>query len=365
MVDDPVIARAPEVDPHEPPPAGAVRILRVPLAIKLVGANLLVALVAWSTTYFHERGNPGSGHMEVVLALALVTGLAVNLLLVFLALHPVRELERTVQRLWHGDADARVLRSPVGDPRLDQVGGTLNALLDNLNQDRERLHGLASEVIRAQDGERARIGRELHESIAQSLAALTYQLTAAENDSRDPTMAARLRAIRIMGTQVLDEVDMLSHTVHPRVLNDLGLVPGLRHLARTVADAKHAIEVSVSEGREADFRGLGIETASVLYRVAQEAIQNAMRHAQARRIEISVGAGDDAVSLQVDDDGIGFSVEEASKRRPGMGLFTMRERVGLVRGEFTVRSILGKGTSVRVRIPVARDTFKPVEALVQ
>jgi signal transduction histidine kinase len=253
----------------------------------------------------------------------------------------------------------------VGDPRLDQVGGTLNALLDHLNQDRERMHGLASEVIRAQDGERARIGRELHESIAQSLAAVTYQLTAAENDSGDPTMAARLRAIRVMATQVLDEVDMLSHTVHPRVLNDLGLLPGLRHLARTVADDKHAIEVRLTEGREADFRGLGIETASVLYRVAQEAIQNAMRHAEARRIEISVGAGDDAVSLEVTDDGIGFSVDEATKRRPGMGLFTMRERVGLVRGEFTVQSVRGKGTSVRVKIPVARDTFKPVEALVQ
>ena len=80
---------------------------------------------------------------------------------------------------------------------------------------------------------------------------------------------------------------------------------------------------------------------------------------------ISVGAGDNAVSLQVDDDGIGFSVDEASKRRPGMGLFTMRERVGLVRGEFAVKSVRGKGTSVRVKIPVARDTFKPVEALVQ
>ena len=337
----------------------------MPLAIKLIGANLLIAVVAWASTYAHQRNVAGSGQMLIVLGVALVSAMAINLLLVVLALHPVRALERTVQRLWHGDAGARVLRSPVGDPGLDLVGGTINALLDHLNQDRERLHGLASEVIRAQDGERARIGRELHESIAQSLAAVTYQLSAAENDSRDPTMAVRLRAIRVMATQVLDEVDMLSHTVHPRVLNDLGLLPGLRHLARTVADSKHAIEVRITEGRDADFRGLGIETASVLYRVAQEAIQNAMRHAEARRIEISVGAGDDAVSLQVDDDGIGFSVEEAGKRRPGMGLFTMRERVGLVRGEFTVHSVRGRGTSVRVKIPVARDTFKPVEALVQ
>src|SRR5256885_4898587 len=159
-VNHPKSRNAPEVDPHEPPPAGAVRILRVPLAIKLIGANLLIAVVAWASTYAHQRNVAGSGQMLIVLGVALVSAMAINLLLVVLALHPVRALERTVQRLWHGDAGARVLRSPVGDPGLDLVGGTINALLDHLNQDRERLHGLASEVIRAQDGERARIGRE-------------------------------------------------------------------------------------------------------------------------------------------------------------------------------------------------------------
>lgn len=342
-----------------PPVEGSgLRLLRVPLALKVVGANVFVAVLAWGAVYSQHSAQSDSSRTLSVLAVALIAGMAVNLALVLIALQPIRDLDDAVRRMWHGDESARVPQSPVGDRTLDHVGGTVNVLLDHLAQDRARMHGLASEIIRAEDCERARIGRELHESIAQSLAALSYQLTAAEHDIADPIAAARIRTIRVLAGQVLDQVDMLSHSVHPRVLNDLGLLPGLRHLARTVADDKHAIEVRVTAGRDDDFRGLGVETAAVLYRVAQEAIQNAMRHANARNIEISVGSAAGAVTLQVKDDGAGFNLDEASKRRPGMGLFTMRERVGLVRGEFGVDTAPGRGTSVRVKIPVAHDTFK-------
>jgi signal transduction histidine kinase len=342
---------------------GAAQFLRVPLAIKLVGANVAIAVIAWGAVFLdHQAGSP-TERMLIALAGALVAGIAVNLALVMLALRPIRDLERTAYRIWHGDAQARVPRSAVGDRDLDQIGGTLNALLDHLEQDRTRMHGLATEVIRAEDRERARIGRELHDSIAQALAAVTYQLSAAETDSRDPSMAGRLRTIRVLAGQVLDEIDVLSHTVHPRVLNDLGLLAGLRHLARTSANGSHPIEVLVTDGSEDAFRGLGMETAAVLYRVAQEALQNAMRHSKARRIEIILGASDGDVIMRVVDDGSGFDLAEARTRRPGMGLFTMGERVSLVRGEFAVDTGPGKGTTVRVRIPIERGSFQPSPSL--
>jgi signal transduction histidine kinase len=172
-------------------------------------------------------------------------------------------------------------------------------------------------------------------------------------------MAGRIRAIRVLAGQVLDEVDVLSHTVHPRVLNDLGLLAGLRHLARTVGDSLHPVEVVVSEGSEDAFCGLGMETAAVLYRVAQDAIQNAKRHSNARSTQIILGATSHDISMQVVDNGVGFDVTEARARRPGMGLFTMSERVGLVHGEFAVESAPGKGTKVRVRIPVERSSTLP------
>ena len=341
---------------------GPGRILRAPLALKILGANLLIAVVVWSVAYYGHGGTP-SMRMMVELAAALIAGLAINTVLVVFALRPIRDLELTVSRLTNGDARARVPRSPVGDPQLDRVGGTLNALLDNLDQDRVRMHGLATEVIRAEDRERARIGRELHDSIAQALAAVTYQLTAAEKDARDPAMGGRIRAIRVLAGQVLDEVDVLSHTVHPRVLNDLGLLAGLRHLARTVGDTQHTVEVVVSEGSEDAFCGLGMETAAVLYRVAQDALQNAKRHSNGRSTRIILGASGNDISMQVVDDGVGFDVAEAKARRPGMGLFTMSERVGLVHGEFAIDSAPGKGTTVRVRIPVERSTLPNTRGL--
>ena len=336
---------------------GAARILRAPLAIKILGANAMIAVVVWSVAYYGHGGTP-SMRMMVELAAALISGLAINTVLVVFALRPIRELEATVSRIWRGEPAARVSRSPIGDPQLDRVGGTLNALLDNLDQDRVRMHGLATEVIRAEDRERARIGRELHDSIAQALAAVAYQLSAAEKDARDPATAGRLRAIRVLAGQVLDEVDVLSHTVHPRVLNDLGLLAGLRHLARTVADPDQKIEVVASDGTDDAFCGIGMDTAAVMYRVAQDALQNAKRHSNARSIQIILGATDNDISMDVVDDGTGFDVAEAKARRPGMGLFTMSERVSLVHGEFAIDSAPGKGTTVRVRIPVERSTLQ-------
>ncbi|HYV97510.1 MAG TPA: ATP-binding protein [Gemmatimonadaceae bacterium] len=339
--------------------AGPSRLLRVPLLVKLLGANLAIALLAWGAVVLNHRAPTPAGRLIVAVGFALVAGMAVNVTLVMLALRPIRDLERTAWRIWHGDSGARVPRSPIGDKELDQVGGTLNALLDHLDQDRIRMRGLASEVIRAEDRERARIGHELHESIAQALAGVTYQLTAAETDARDPNMAGRLRAIRVMTGQVLDSVDVLSHTVHPRVLNDLGLLAGLRHLARTVGNEKHPIEVVVNSGSEEAFRGIGMETAAVLYRVAQDALQNAIRHARARNIQIVLGASDNSITMRVADDGIGFDLAEAKARRPGMGLFTMGERVALVRGEFAVATQPGRGTTVGVRIPIERASYQP------
>lgn len=338
------------------------RILQVPLAAKLAGANLVIAVLAWVAVFADRGSHPGAGRMLAVLTGALVVGLVVNLTLVAIALRPIRALERTVWRIWHGDSGARVPSSAVADAELDQIGVTVNALLDHLEQDRSRMHGLATEVIRAEDRERARVGRELHDSIAQALAAVTYQLTAAEGTCKDPAAGEHIRAIRVQVGEILDQVDVLSHSVHPRVLNDLGLLAGLRHLARTVVAGSTRIEVAVTDGDESDLRGLGLETAAVLYRVAQEAIQNALRHAEADRIQVAVGASDGRVSLRVDDTGHGFDLAEAQARRPGMGLFTMRERVALVNGEFSVTTAPGKGTSVRASIPVESRTLQTAHA---
>ena len=141
----------------------------------------------------------------------------------------------------------------------------------------------------------------------------------------------------------------MSHTMHPRVLDDLGLVAALEWLARqTRAQGPVDVQVHAPTGEP----HVSNDIAAVLYRVAQEALRNAARHANARHIEVHLRRKGTTASLEINDDGQGFDVGEAEARRPGMGLFSMRERVGLVSGRLTVTSTQGCGTRVTATVPL-------------
>ena len=326
-------------------------VLRVPLWEKIAGANLLIVLTASLVLY---RELPAARHeLLVAMAVALSAGLIVNLLLVRIALQPLRELEATAGRVWRGDLDARVRPSPMADRDMMRVGGAINLLLEGLLADRARSRRLASQVISAQDEERARIARELHDSSAQTLTALLLQLSAAARAERDETMAARLEEIRAMAASALEEVRVLSYTVHPRVLDDLGLVAALEWLARRTRSAS-GVEIEVEAPAESAPYPVPPAAASVLYRVAQEALANAVRHAKPKLVSISVDATSQVAALEVRDDGVGFDVDDAERRRPGMGLFSMRERVSLVDGSLQITSVIGSGTRVNASIPLSQ-----------
>ena len=327
------------------------RMLRVPLLYKLAGANLIIVLVAWGAGYAAYHDSAAETRILVVIAIALAVGLAVNLLLVSIALRPIRDLEETVTRVWAGDLETRVPRSAVADADLAQVGGTLNILLTALSEDRARVRTLAKEVVRTGDRESSRVGKELHDSIAQSLAALRYQLIAIERETEDADMAEKLRAIRQSAGEVLEQVRLLSHNVHPQILDDLGLVPALRHLARTTADGL-TISVSVPPEAESRLRELPNDVAVAVYRVARESVANALRHGAPSTIEIRVGLAADQLVMHVEDNGKGFDPAQAEKEGQGMGLFQMRERIALLNGKVEVVSSPQHGTTVRVRVPV-------------
>ena len=326
--------------------------LRVPLVFKLAGANLIIALAAWGAGYAAYHDSAAEWRMLLVMTIALAVALGVNLLLVSIALRPIRDLERTATRVWAGDLETRVPRSPVADADLAQVGGTLNLLLNALSEDRARVRMLAKEVVRTGDRDRSRVGTELHDSNAQSLAALRYQLIAIEREAADPDLMERIRAIRQSAGEVLEQVRTLSHTVHPQILDDLGLVPALRHLARTATD-EPMIAVSVEPGTEADLRELPSDVAVAAYRVARESVANALRHGAPGRIEIRVGLADDSLVMHVEDDGKGFDLAESEREGRAMGLFTMRERIALLNGKVEILSSPQHGTTVQMRVPVS------------
>ena len=326
-------------------------VLRFPLWGKIAGANLIIVLVCGMVLY---REIPGGRHeLITAMAWALAAGILANLLLVRIALEPLRELEATAGRVWRGDLGARVRTSAVADRDMMRVGGAINLLLDGLVQDRAQSRRLASLVISAQDEERARIARELHDSSAQTLTALLLQVSAAARDEKDPAMAARLEEIRTIAASALEEVRVLSHTVHPRVLDDLGLVAALEWLARRTRAAS-GVDIEVNAPADSAPYTVPNAAASVLYRVGQEALANAVRHAKPRTVRLTVVASPERASLEVADDGIGFDVDEAEHRRPGMGLFSMRERVSLVDGQLEIVSSAGAGTQVTASIPLTQ-----------
>jgi len=349
------------MDPHadarpavtlRPPPlrALAAQALRVPLLGKLVGANLLIVAAAL-VVVVAERHGVLPGNAVSILGVALAVSLVVNLGLVYVALRPLSDLELTAARVSAGDLEARVASSRLADRDVARVGTTLNTLLDNLTADRARVRRLAAQVINAQDEERARVARELHDSTAQMLAAVMLQLGVAARENESPVLDERIATVRDMVAEALEEVRTLSHTIHPRVLDDLGLAAALSWLARQTREQEELdVEAFADDGAP-----IPRLAATVLYRVAQESLRNAARHAQAHRVELWLRRTATAATIEIVDDGRGFDVRRAEERRPGMGLFSMRERVGLANGSLSVESAPGRGTRIVATVPLTEQ----------
>jgi signal transduction histidine kinase len=236
------------------------------------------------------------------------------------------------------------------------VGGVINVLLEGLTADRARVRELAAHVIHTGDEERARIARELHDSTAQSMAALLLELSVVVRETKDEALLERLERVRRIASDVLDEVRMLAQNVHPRVLDDLGLGAALQNLAREgELRGPERIEVVLEDS----VAGISLETSAVLYRVAQEALKNAIRHARATVVMLRAGLRDGIARLEVVDNGSGFRLDDAERRRPGTGLFTMRERVALLDGRLEIDSAPGRGTRIIATVPAAADALQP------
>jgi signal transduction histidine kinase len=317
--------------------------LRVPLVVKLVGANALALFImagAWIYLDLHVN-------QSFVWAIA-IGAFVLHIVLVVVALGPVHDLEKLAARVWGGDYAARFMDSSVADAEVVRVGTMFNTLLDGLKADRARMRALAEEVVAVGDRERAALARELHDSTAQRMAALLLQISALARDAKDPEQAQRLADLREAAANMTEEVRLLASSVHPRVLDDLGIVAAVKKLARDTARVSE-LDVHVHSPDSIDVpQAIG----SVLYRVAQEAVRNTVAHAGARRVDISIERSPELVSIEVRDDGNGFNVDDAIRRRPGMGLFTMRERVSLVDGTFEIQSD-ERGSTVAAAIPLA------------
>jgi signal transduction histidine kinase len=253
----------------------------------------------------------------------------------------------TVTRLRTSEGGVVVAHRNISDRR--RAEQQLRASEEALRQSQQKIRDLAGRLLEAQEAERERIARELHDDLSQKLVALSLALSAFNKKLPESAVAMRddVTDFRRRTNELSDDVRQLSHRLHPTILEHVGLAAGLHSVCRDFSkDGALNIRLDTDEVREF----IPPEAALCLYRVAQEGLLNINKHAQAKEVLVKLVTDKDGFQLFVSDDGNGFEVGGGGKPR-GLGLLSMEERVRLLDGSLQIQSQLGKGTDLRARLP--------------
>ena len=238
-----------------------------------------------------------------------------------------------------------------GDPALAALAAQNRALLEESQEVRERLQTVSRRLVDAQERERRRIARELHDEAGQALASLRFGLRLLEREIGSPeAVAQRVGELLRTTDAVIDGLRRLAADLRPASLDHLGLAAALRQHARSTA-ATHGLDVRFKARGFSDQRlPPAVETA--LFRVVQEAVTNVVRHARASRVDILLEHRGDRVMAMVEDDGVGFHPDDVD-RGERFGLQGLRERAEALGGSLTVESAPGSGTTLVVEVASA------------
>ena len=232
-------------------------------------------------------------------------------------------------------------------------------LLQQSRQMQEQLRHLSHQLLSAQEEERKKISRELHDEIAQTLTGINVQLASLKTEARINTkdLEKKITSTQRLVEKSVEIVHKFARELRPSVLDDLGLIPALHSFVKIFAKRTHLrIRLKIFAGVEQ----LDGAKRTVLYRVAQEALTNVARHARATRVDVCIEKVPDSVHMRIKDDGKSFPVQRAlhAKKNNRLGLLGMRERVEMVGGNFNVESAPGKGTTIEVEIPLVQSARK-------
>jgi signal transduction histidine kinase len=236
---------------------------------------------------------------------------------------------------------------------LEQVNTALHSEVAERRAIEEQVRDLLGQLVVAEEEERRRLSRELHDGVGQHLTALSLGLKAACDD-RDSSAALRDRLLRLQAAvrQIEDEIDRLSHELRPPALDDLGLEDALRQLVQAWSQAADTPAEFYGHGL---LRRLPPPVEATVYRIVQEALTNVRKHAGARRVAVVLERRGTLLRAIVEDDGCGFEAETASPRVPlrrRLGLRGMSERAALIGGQLEIESRPGAGTTVYLSVPL-------------
>ncbi len=316
------------------------------------------------------------GAVLFVAALILTLGVAQSVI------SPVKSLTRSARRIASGN-----LLEPIsisGDDEIGQLGKTLDemriklkdsldeiaawtkelerrvdertketlSLYEELRRKEETRGELLRRIISAQEEERKRIARELHDEMSQTLAAMLISLEALKDVGSTKALEAKIDNARKLALRAVDSTHRMIFDLRPAILDDLGLPAAIKWYAE-----ERLKPLGINFRYEGDLVEKRFQTQieTVLFRVAQEAITNIVKHSQAENVIINLELEDSRISLEIEDDGIGFAPGSISSTKPGsrgLGLLGMKERVLLLDGELEVQSQPGSGTTVSVSVPL-------------
>jgi signal transduction histidine kinase len=220
----------------------------------------------------------------------------------------------------------------------------VNAEITERKRTEEALLGVNRRLIEAQEQERTRIGRELHDDVNQRLAMLAVELEQLQNYPSE--VENRVRKLLNETNEISNDVEALSHELHSSKLQYLGVVAGIRSWCK---------EFGARQNIEIDFRSdvatvPPFETGVCLFRVLQEALHNIVKHSGVKRVDVRLTEHSNQIHLRVSDSGKGFDVQSTMQGK-GLGLTSMRERVRLVNGTIAIESKPMGGTTIEVRVP--------------
>lgn len=232
------------------------------------------------------------------------------------------------------------------------------ALLQNqltLQEQRAELQQLAEQLLTAQDSERQRIARDLHDDFSQRLVALTLEVAALERHSplMPELLGKAVEPVREELAQLADDLRTLAHRLHPSLLNHAGLLPALEDSIQQ-AMRRTGLHIVLKVGNVPD--SLPVDLATCLFRVFQESLQNVAKHAKATEVLVKLSGSSKGVGLSVRDNGTGFDVHAKSSHRKGLGLISMQERLRLQKGFLNIHSRPADGTKVCAWIPFQEAT---------
>lgn len=309
--------------------------------------NLLLVVVATIAAVFATNphfqfeitDNPAA---PIVIGVAVALTVAVN---AFMLTRRFEPLEHLVDEMEHADlsrpgANIRSANGRGGPEEVRRLEGAFRRMLERLEAERRRT---SSAALQAQEQERARVARDLHDEVNQALTGLLLRLEAARSQA-PPDLAAEIAETQLLANQAMQELLALARQLRPTALDDLGLKAAV---ASDVDQLGRQTGIMTSFESDGDMSGLTPDVQIVLYRVAQEATQNAVRHSGAEHIRVQLRSDEGHTELTVSDDGRGYSFDDASS---GLGILGMRERALLVGGELQIESRPQLGTRVRLRV---------------